>query len=241
MVAVSLSTSLSWLIFSTICSQNDATLRALSAPKRSKAALKSIAAGLHHTKPEPYRTSKRFYNRSYEARVVNYTQTSTEPRNFHFLPNATNSSLPVCFTEDVSQHEQTLAIKSLMDDLRRCACATNRVITVASTGRVGSGAMMSVIDSGINFIADDSHRDGTYRNATVKHSHARYYTLEKENQVPDCKQTVVYAYDDPIEVQLSLRKDIIVRHNEEGVEIAGGIGDTLAHAKHLGSDRFLHF
>jgi len=235
MKAKSLSATLRVLIFLIVCTENDAKLQALSAQYQNDGyidktrSLKSVAASVRHIKPE-----KKGKHSPHPKAAGNRTQLASEPRNFHFLPNATNWSLPVCFAEDISQQEQDVAIDSLIDSLKQCACATNRVITVASSGHVGSWAVNGLIDTAINS-ADDSPHDTPRKNARVPHSHARYNTLEQATTLKDCKQTVVYLYDNPIEVQLSLYKDIagVVRPGGRRVKVDDVLTHAQKHAKHL--------
>jgi len=233
----SLSAILRCLTFSIICARNHATLEALTADEwnigyadiTSNCALKSVAPGKHHIKPK-----QKVKHSEKLAEAANHTHSTSKPRDLHFLPNATNLSLPVCFTEDVSQLEQARAIDSLLASLNRCACATGRAVTVASTGRVGSGAMMSVIDTAIN-AANGSLRVSSVRNDRVIHSHARYSTIEKATTFKKCKEAVVYVYDDPIEVQLSLRKDVtdVAPRGDKGATVGGALKGAQKHADHL--------
>lgn len=233
-----------WFVFPAIATQNngDIARTAREHNETANAARKPVLSGEapHRTetpgnsriKPFPQLNRTKDSPYSPQLKVVSITPRLAEPK-VTFLPNATNLSLPVCFAEDVTQQEQWAALTTLRADLQRCAQATKRVITVASTGRVGSGAMSTVIDKAIS--SADPPQDPPQKFASIKHSHSRYYSLEEVHQFAECQHAVVYVYDDPIEVQLSLRKDLDVESKKpKDAKISAGLKGAQMHAKHLG-------
>jgi len=153
----------------------------------------------------------------------------------HLKSSESPVNLPLCFSGDVSEEERAAATAGLVQHLAELASPSaaldpallRRCVTIPSTGRTASGGMTSVIEYAGSHSIPSTTNNNTAASAdakwTVLHTHRRCPAVERSS----CAglHQVVYVFDDPVEVVLSLRKDVFASNK--------GLAGAKKHFAHI--------
>jgi hypothetical protein len=144
------------------------------------------------------------------------------PVDYVFLQDKSEFKLPLCFSSSTTNEQRRDATHELAAELRRMKTSssspfrkasnpnstTTTLLGVCSTGRCGSKSVTTMLE-----FADPT--------ISVKHLHWR---VQKVDSTPSIA-SVIYVFDDPLEVALSMRKDML---------IGGKVKWGNSHASHMG-------